>query len=109
MLGFSSASRFFICKEAVDMRKGFEGLSSLVNIIFKTKITSGAFFVFINKNRDRVKVIYWDVDGLVIWYKRLEKGRFSLTHVNPNQANRKDFLMLLEGVVPKQLKRRFSL
>ncbi len=109
MFGFSSAARFFICKEAIDMRKGFEGLSNLVDIMFKAKITSGAFFVFINKNRNRVKVIYWDIDGLVIWYKRLEKGSFSLKHLNQNQVNRKDFLMLLEGVVPKQLKRRFSL
>ena len=109
MLGFSSSARFFICKEAVDLRKGFEGLSDLVRTIFKAEIISGAFFVFINKSKNRIKVIYWDTDGLVIWYKRLEKGTFSLNHLNQNQVTRKDFLMLLEGIVPKRLQKRFSL
>ncbi len=109
MLSFSSAARFFICKEAIDMRKGFDGLSDLVDVIFKTKISSEAFFIFINKPRNRIKILYWDLDGLVIWYKRLEKGSFSLKHLNQNQVTRKDILMLLEGVVPKLYQKRFSL
>ena len=107
MLGFSSNCRIFICKEPVDMRNGFEGLSSIVAKIFKTKIASGAIFVFINKRKNLMKILYWDRDGLAIWYKRLEKGRF--LNNNKSLLDRREFLMLLEGIVPKRLERRFFL
>jgi transposase len=92
----------------VDLRKGFEGLGAIVEQHFHEQVTSGAFFVFINKVRDRMKVLYWDGDGLVVWYKRLEKGRYSKKNSDQQLMSRKEFLMLLEGITPKRLQKRYS-
>jgi transposase len=56
-----------------------------------------------------MKVLYWDLDGLAIWSKRLEKGVFPKQENKGNLLTRKEFLMLLEGIIPKRLQPRFSL
>jgi transposase len=109
MLALSANTRIFLCREAVDMRNGFEGLSGLVESIFAGELTSGAYFVFLNWKRDRMKVLYWDVDGLAIWYKRLEKGSFPKRKTDEVIIERKEFFMLLEGIVPKRIQKRFRL
>ena len=107
MLALGGA-KIFPCHEAVDLRKGFEGLSSLVASYFDVDtIDSGAYFVFINRGRDRLKILYWDADGLAIWYKRLEKGRFPL-HPSSGLIDRRRFLILLEGVIPKRFCKRYT-
>ena len=108
MLALSSA-KIFICHEPIDLRKGFEGLSFLVASRFEINIIeSGAYFVFMNKDRDRMKILYWDMDGLAIWYKRLEQGRFPSQSQQTGVIDRRRFLMLLEGIVPKRLHKRYS-
>jgi transposase len=109
MLALSSNARIFIYKEPTDLRKGFEGLSLAVTVAFNFEVTSGAFFVFLNRRRDRMKVLYWDVDGLAIWYKRLEKGRFSTRLLQHGAIERRDFFMMLEGIIPKHLQKRFRI
>ena len=76
MLSLYNASKIYVCKDPIDMRNGFEGLSSIVVQIFSTTIISGGFFVFFNKRKNLIKILHWDMDGPVIWYKRLEKGKF---------------------------------
>ena len=66
-----------------------------------------AYFAFLNRKQDRMKVLYWDVDGLALWYKRLEKGTFSKEH-SKQILDRREFLMILEGVIPKRLKIRYK-
>ena len=61
---------------ATDMRKSINGLMAIVQGSFKLDPFSGAVFVFCNKNRDRVKILEWDIDGFWLYFKRLEKGRF---------------------------------
>ncbi len=107
MLSISS-NRIFLYNGVMDMRNSFEGLSLAIEETFSEKITSGSFFVFFNKRRDRVKLLYWDIDGLAIWYKRLEKGSF-LKSSFKKELNRKELLMLLEGITPKKLQKRYSL
>ena len=109
MLGLPGNARIFVCQEAVDMRKGFEGLSTEVSRFFGNELTTGAYFVFINKTKDRMKVLYWDADGLAIWYKRLEKGRFIYSDEQNTLINRREFFMLLEGIVPKRLQHRHKI
>src|SRR5271165_1024523 len=72
----SAAVRVFIHTQPTDMRKGFDGLFGLVREFLGQDPLSGHLFLFLNRRRDRVKILYWERDGLVIWYKRLEAGTF---------------------------------
>jgi transposase len=56
-----------------------------------------------------MKVLYWDADGLAIWYKRLEKGSFPKRSTNKILLDRRDFFMLLEGVIPKRVQKRYKI
>lgn len=90
------------------MRLGFEGLSGLVAQVFDDDLSSGAYFVFLNRKRDRMKVLYWDGDGLALWYKRLEKGSFP-RNSQEVLINRREFFMLLEGVIAQRYQKRYRL
>lgn len=77
MLGIGTATRIFLAVDPVDMRKGFEGLSGAVRSVLEEDPLSGHLFVFSNRNRSRLKVLYWDGSGLWVCAKRLERGCFS--------------------------------
>lgn len=77
MLSLPATARIFLAVEPVDMRKQFNGLWSLAELKLREDPKLGALFVFTNKNRDRLKMLYWDGTGAWIFAKRLEKGRFS--------------------------------
>jgi transposase len=81
MLSLPHPIRVFLHAMPTDLRKGFDGLSGLVTSAFSQDPTSGHLFLFVNRRRDRLKILYWDRDGLVIWYKRLETGSFQLPTV----------------------------
>jgi transposase len=72
----SAAVRVFLCSKPTDMRKSFDGLVGLVREFLGQDPLSGHLFLFFNRRRDRAKILLWDRDGLVIWYKRLEVGTF---------------------------------
>jgi transposase len=77
MLTFPSALRIYLAVEPVDMRKQFNGLWSAAQDKLNENPRSGALFVFVNKDRDRIKMLYFDGTGPWVFAKRLEKGRFS--------------------------------
>jgi transposase len=77
MLSFSGSLRVWVSLEPCDMRKGFNGLEALVEERLKESARSGALFLFTNRRRTRLKVLYWDGSGLWVLSKRLEAGRFS--------------------------------
>lgn len=108
MLAYPAGAKIFLCTQPTDLRKGFEGLSYLVETILEQNITSGAFFVFLNKQRNKMKILYWDHDGLAIWIKRLEKGLFGKLPMK-NVLDRREFFMLLEGVTPKKINLRYKM
>lgn len=77
VLSFSGSVRVFVALEPCDMRKGFEGLAGLVGTEMKEQVQSGALFVFGNRRRTRLKMLYFDGTGLWLLSKRLEAGTFS--------------------------------
>lgn len=109
MLTLPGNARYFLCQMPISMRKSFEGLSASIEQLFPGELLTGAFFIFLNRSRDHMKVLFWDGDGFVIWYKRLEKGSFTGKWGTESSIDRRAFLLLLEGVVPKRLNQRFSL
>lgn len=77
MLNVSTKVRIFLCTKPTDLRKGFDGLHGLVLEVFRQDPLSGDLFVFLNKRRDRLKLLVWEGDGWLILYKRLERGTFA--------------------------------
>lgn len=108
MLSFSSRQRYFLYRGATDMRKGANGLSGLVGAHIGHELLSGDAFIFINKRRDRVKLLVWDRDGFVVWYKVLEQGTFELpTAKNAAlEMSWTDIQLFLEGIEIKSVRRR---
>jgi len=77
MIGIGHATRIYLAVGGTDMRKSFDGLSGLVREKLCEDPLSGHLFLFCNKPRNRLKVMYWDGNGLWVCAKRLERGRFS--------------------------------
>ena len=90
------------------MRKGFNGLSGLVREHISHKLTSGDVFIFLNKRRDRIKVLVWDRNGFVMWYKVMEQGTFELPAAEKDalEMSWTDIQLLLEGIEINSVKRR---
>lgn len=109
MLAINGSARIFLCHEPIDLRKGFQGLSTIVIDQLKEDLVSNSYFVFLNRGRDRIKILYFDGDGLAIWQKRLEKGRFAKQKEERPLMQRREFLMVLEGIVPKRVHKRYKL
>ena len=112
MLTLPCSLRIFCCTEPVDMRKSFDGLLGLVEDVFQQDILDGHLFVFVNRRRDRMKMLYFDRDGLAIWYKRLEPPRGYPTFEIPGEGQKtlelspSQLAMLLGGVELKNARQR---
>lgn len=107
MLSFSSRQRYFMYRGVTDMRKGFNGLSGLVRDHINHKLLSGDVFIFLNKRRDRIKLLVWDRNGFIVWYKVLEQGTFELPTAENDalELSWTDIQLLLEGIEIKSVKR----
>lgn len=110
MFGIGPATRIYLGIDAIDMRKGFDGLYGLVRDQLKLDPTSGHLFLFANKQRTRVKVLVWDGSGLWVCAKRLEKGRFRWPTAEQETRSvtmrAEELAMLLNGLDPAQSRRR---
>ncbi len=84
MFGLGLATKIYLSVEAVDMRKGFEGLHGMVRDHLGQDPLSGHLFLFTNKTKTRLKALVWDGSGLWVCAKRLEKGRFHWPRVGPD-------------------------
>jgi len=102
MLSLPSSTRVFVCRAATDMRCSFDKLSSLAQETLKQDPASGHLFVFLNRIRTHVKVLYFDRTGLAIWYKRLERGTFTTPVVE--EITYRDLVCMLEGLQVKKLR-----
>ena len=101
MLNLSGSTKIFLCRAPVDFRKAHDGLLAIVRDKLDEDIFAGAVFVFLNKRRDRIKLLEWDRNGLWLHYKRLEKGTFRWVAPGTSSKvtmSRADLSMLLEGI-----------
>lgn len=100
MIGLPSGARIWIAAGATDMRKGFDGLAALVQETLAEDPFSGQMFVFRGKRGDRVKLLWWDGDGLCLLAKRLERGRFVWPQATSGSISLSpaQLSMLLEGI-----------
>ena len=109
MLSFSSHQRYFFYGLPTDMRKGFSGLSGLVRAHIDHDLLSGDVFIFVNRRRDRITLLMWDMTGFAMYYKQLERGTFELpfgADLGHVELSWSDLLLLLEGIELKSIKRR---
>ena len=109
MFGLGLATKIYVAVEAVDMRKGFEGLYGLVRDQLGADPLSGHLFLFTNKTRTRLKALVWDGSGLWVCAKRLEKGRFRWPEAEGRHSvsmRPEELTMLVSGLDLKQTRQR---
>jgi transposase len=109
VLSIRGSSPIHLYLRPTDMRKSFQGLSSLVHQ-YMGRPDDGGYFVFFNRRRTHVKILFFDGDGLVLWYKRLEKGQFIRPHQEGEKVrlDRRELSCLLEGVEPLRMRERYQ-
>ena len=103
------AVRIFLCTRPTDMRKSFDGLTGLVQECFGQDPLTGHLFLFVNRRRDRIKILYFDRDGLAIWYKRLEAGSFQrppAAQADGMELQATQLAMILSGIDIKSARQR---
>ena len=94
-------SQVFLYSDHVDFRKSIDGLAAIVEMELQMNIFSGSLFLFINRGRDKMKVLYWSRNGFCLWYKRLEQERPAWVKGAGNlscEISSEDLKWLLEGV-----------
>ena len=108
MIPVTGGTRLFLFRGRADMRKGFDGLSGMVESHFTESLFSGALFIFVNVRRDRVKILYWDRDGWALWSKRLESGTYAypFEDTGRKEITAGELSALLEGIDLSNAKRR---
>lgn len=102
-LAIGAAQRILVYRDACDMRRSFDRLAAMVEHELHRDVMRGDYFVFVNRRRTMLKLLYWDGDGFAIWFKRLERGQFRLRE--QDELDRAELSLLLEGVVGSDLRR----
>lgn len=104
MFSLSPRPRFFLAVSPTDMRKGFDALCGLVRNQMQSDPLSGDVFVFVNRTRTQIRLLYFDGDGFVVVAKRLEQGPFAVARIDAGSSassqvlERQDLLLMLEGI-----------
>ncbi len=102
MLTLPSSVRVYLAAQPVDLRRGHDGLIAIVRGTWRLNPFDGHLFVFLGKRRDRVKILAWDRNGFVLYYKRLSQGRFSLPRIDAGaervEMDPTTLAMLLDGI-----------
>lgn len=110
MFALSSSLNFKLYAHPVDMRKSFDGLSNLVSNDLEKSPTDGSVYIFINKLRNKAKLLHWQGGGFVLYYKRLEQGSFELPIYDDTTASLtldySQLVLLIDGVSITNIKRR---
>ena len=110
MFGLTTTHQFHLYSKPANMRKGFNGLCGLIQNDLLTSPTDGSVYIFINKTRDKVKLLHWSGSSFILYYKRLESGTFELpyydTEVSSISLTYSQLVLLIDGVVITDISRR---
>lgn len=113
MLMLSPAVKIFLCAQSTDMRRSFDKLAEMTRSVLAQDPFSGHLFVFFNRPRDRVKILFWDRSGYCLYYKRLEEGSFRVPKLGEGgvQLDAAELALILEGIelAGSRRQKRFSL
>lgn len=110
MLAMAPEAKVYVAVGATDMRKSINGLSLLVEEHFQLDLFSGSLFAFCNRNKDRVKILYWDRNGFCLWLKRLEQDTFRWPETESEvlEISRPALDWLLHGLDLRQAHQRLT-
>lgn len=110
MFTLSSSNRFHLYSKPTDMRKSFDGLSGLIQNTLDHNPCHGDVFIFINKRRDKIKLLHWQGISFILYYKRLEEGTFEMPKYDKQTGSitlsYAQMVMLVDGLTIKNIKRR---
>lgn len=108
MLNFPATTKIYLHTEPTDMRKGIDGLSGIVREQFEDDPTDGSLYLFVNRRKDRMKMLYFDGSGFWVFYKVLEAGTFEVRRGEDKRLviDTTELAMLLGGVSLVDIKRR---
>ncbi len=110
MFALSSENTFHFYSHATDMRKSFDALSGLVRNNLGSNPTGGEVFIFINKTRNKIKLLHWQGSGYLLYYKRLEEGTFELPRYDASVGcitlSYAQLVMIMDGLSIKNLQNR---
>ena len=112
MIALTPQIQAFLYRRPTDMRKSFHGLVALTQSELKQDPLSGSLFVFLNRRRDRVKILYWGQSGFCIWYQQLEKGTYqipdaaSLQEQDTLEVTRSQLSLILDGIDLSSVRQR---
>jgi transposase len=113
LLQLNTDTRYYWHNGFTDMRKGFNSLCGLVQEHMHTSVVEGGVFIFINKNRNQLKLLHWEGDGLALYYKRLEQGRYELPPITGDNRSIGvlQLQLILQGIVLSSVRKkpRFTL
>jgi len=110
VIGLTSHHHYYLYGEVCDMRKGFDGLSGIVKTAMGMSPLDGSVYLFVNRRRDRMKMLVWESGGFMLYYKRLESGRFELPPSNGDNTkislNWETLVLMMTGISLLQPKRK---
>ncbi len=110
MIHLPASVRVYLCLSPTDMRRSFDGLHALVRDHLQLDAFAGHLYLFANRRKDRLKLLYWDRDGFAVWAKRLERGVFTIPSGDPGsnriEITTEELGALLSGIDLEQAARR---
>lgn len=110
MFALSSALNYYLYNGPTDMRKSFDGLCNVIQSRMNRNPLSGEVFLFINKRRDRMKLLRWEYSGFILYYKRLESGTFELPVYRTGESSTAIYwpqlMMMVEGISLQHVRTR---
>jgi transposase len=109
MIHLPASVRVYLCLSPTDMRRSFDGLHALVRDHLQLDAFAGHLYIFSHRRKDRLKVLYWDLDGFAVWAKRLEAGSFAIPTGEPGstqiEITTEELGALLSGIDMEQVTR----